>query len=122
MMQLFGVGPALGPQLIAEIGDVRRFHSKKALVAFAGIDAPPYQSGQINMRSRSISKRGSGALRRTLFLVMSIYLQHASPNEPVYQFMEKKRSEGKPYRVYMMASANKFLRIYYASVMGVLNT
>jgi hypothetical protein len=27
---------------MAEIGDVRRFHSKKALVAFAGIDAPPY--------------------------------------------------------------------------------
>lgn len=122
VMQMFGVGPVLGPQLIAEIGDVRRFHSKKALVAFAGIDAPPYQSGQINMRSRSISKRGSGALRRTLFLVMSIYLQHAPSNEPVYQFMEKKRSEGKPYRVYMMASANKFLRIYYASVMEFLNT
>jgi len=46
VMQMFGVGPALGPQLMAEIGDVRRFHSKKALVAFAGIDAPPYQSGQ----------------------------------------------------------------------------
>ena len=108
VMQMFGVEPALGPPLIAEIGDVRRFHSKKVLVAFAGIDAPPYQSGQINMRTRSISKRGSAALRRTLFLVMSIYLQHPPSNEPVYQFMEKKRSEGKPYRVYMMASANKF--------------
>lgn len=38
VMMLFGVGPALGPQLMAEIGAVRRFHSKKALVAFAGID------------------------------------------------------------------------------------
>ena len=44
VMGMFGVGPTLGPQLLAEIGDVRRFHSKKALVAFAGIDAPPYQS------------------------------------------------------------------------------
>ena len=69
VMEMFGVGPTLGPQLIAEIGDVRRFHSKKALVAFAGIDAPPYQSGQIDVRSRSISKRGSASLRRTLFLV-----------------------------------------------------
>ena len=34
--------------------------------------------------------------------------------------MNKKRSEGKPYRVYMMASANKFLRIYYASVESLL--
>ena len=48
VMGMFGVGPVLGPQLMAEIGDVRRFHSKKALVAFAGIDAPPYQSGQID--------------------------------------------------------------------------
>lgn len=122
VMGMFGVGPTLGPQLMAEIGDVRRFHSKKALVAFAGIDAPPCQSGQMDIRSRSISKRGSAALRRTLFLVMGIYLQSAPLDEPVYQFMDKKRSEGKPYRVYMMASANKFLRIYYASVTAYLNT
>ena len=39
VMGMFGIGPALGPPLMAEIGDVRRFHSKKALVAVAGIDA-----------------------------------------------------------------------------------
>ena len=122
VMEMFGVGPTLGPQLMAEIGDVRRFHSKKALVAFAGIDAPPYQSGQIDVRSRSISKRGSASLRRTLFLVMGVLLQCAPMDEPVYQFMDKKRSEGKPYRVYMMASANKFLRIYYASVKAYLDS
>ncbi len=122
VMGMFGVGPTLGPQLMAEIGDVRRFHSKKALVAFAGIDAPPCQSGQMDVHSRRISKRGSAALRRTLFLVMSIYLQTAPLNEPVYQFMSKKRSEGKPYKVYMMASCNKFLRIYYSSVTAFLNT
>ena len=46
----------------------------------------------------------------------------SSLDEPVYQFMNKKRSEGKPYRVYMMASANKFLRIYYASVKAYLDS
>lgn len=122
VMEMFGVGPSLGPQLMAEIGDVRRFHSKKALVAFAGIDAPPYQSGQMDVHSRSISKRGSPALRRTLFLVMSVVLQNSPENEPIYQFMDKKRSEGKPYRVYMMASANKFLRIYYATVKAHLDS
>ena len=34
----------------------------------------------------------------------------------------KKRAEGKPYRVYMMASANKFLRIYYAIVKAYLES
>jgi transposase len=94
----------------------------KALVAFAGIDAPPYQSGQMEVRSRSISKRGSSALRRTLFLVMSAILRRSPADNPVYQFMDKKRAEGKPYRVYMMASANKFLRIYYATVKQYLDS
>ena len=101
---------------------MRRFHSKKALVAFVGIDAPPYQSDQMEVRSRSISKRGSSALRRTLFLVMNTILRHSPVDEPVYQFMNRKRAEGKPYRVYMMASANKFLRIYYATVKQYLDS
>ena len=50
-----------------------------------------------------------------------IYLQQKPLDEPIYQFMDKKRAEGKPYKVYMMASANKFLRIYYASVKAYLD-
>lgn len=122
VMKMFGVGPALGPQLIAEIGDVRRFHSEKALVAYAGIDAPPNDSGDVTGRHKGMSKIGTPFLRRTRFLVMSIYLQRSPLNEPVYLFMDKKRSEGKPYRVYMMASANKFLRIYYATVKAYLES
>ena len=122
VQKMYGIGPTLGPQLMAEIGDVRRFHSKKALVAFAGIDAPPNDSGQISGNHKAMSKIGSSALRRTLFLIMSVYLQNAPVDEPVYQFMDKKRAEGKPYRVYMMASANKFLRIYFASVKAYLDT
>ena len=112
VMDMFGVGLTLGPQLIAEIGDVRRFYSKKALVAYAGLDAPPNDSGDVAGRHKSMSKVGASSLRRTLFLVMSVYLRRAPLDEPVYQFMDRKRTEGKPYRVYMMASANKFLRIY----------
>ena len=122
VMEMFGIGPTLGPQLMAEIGDVRRFYSKKALVAYAGIDAPPNDSGDVIGRHKSMSKVGASSLRRILFLVMSIYLQTSPPDEPIYQFMDRKRTEGKPYRVYMMASANKFLRIYYATVKAYLES
>ena len=121
VMKMFGVGPTLGPQLMAEIGDVRRFHSKKSLVAYAGIDAPPNDSGQVVGKHKGMTKVGSSSLRRTLFLVMTVYLQNAPQDEPVFQFMDRKRAEGKPYRVYMMASANKFLRRYYATVKAYLN-
>ena len=122
VMKMYGIGPALGPQLMAEIGDVRRFYSKKALVAFAGIDAPPNDSGDVTGRHKGMSKVGASSLRRTLFLVMSVFLQNSPQDEPIYQFLDRKRAEGKPYRVYMMASANKFLRIYYATVKAYLES
>lgn len=52
---------------------------------------------------------------------MSVILQNAPQDEPVYEYLDKKRSDGKPYKVYMIAAANKFLRIYYARVKECLN-
>jgi len=116
VMAMHGVGECLGPQLMAEIGDVRRFHSKHALVAFAGIDAPPYQSGTYIAQGRSISKRGSALLRKSLYQVMTCILKLPTLDDPMYQYLDKKRAEGKHFYVYMIAGANKFLRIYYARV------
>lgn len=120
VMSLYGVGRVFCSQLIAEIGDVRRLDHSKSLVAMAGIDPPPNQSGQHDPNSRSISKRGSPLLRKTLFQIMAVILQKQPVNEPVYQFLDRKCSEGKPYKVYMIAAAHKFLRIYYARVMEAI--
>lgn len=121
VMGMFGVGETLGPQLMAEIGGICRFVRKQSLIAFAGVNAPPYQSGAFESKKRSISKRGSPRLRKTLFQVMSTFLQRAPAEEPVYQFLDRKRSEGKHYYVYTTAGANKFLRIYYGTVKAYLN-
>ena len=112
-----GVGDRLGPVILAEIGDIRRFHSGKALNSFAGNDAPPYQSGQFESRNRHISKRGSSALRKACFEVMQALKLTKPQDDPVYQFILKKEQEGKPYNVAKMAGVNKFLRIYYARAM-----
>jgi len=121
VMSMQGAGKITGPQLMAEIGDVRRFTSKGALVAFAGVDAPPYQSGTFDSKSRHVSKRGSPHLRRVLFTICSVILQHADPENPIYQFMNRKRAEGKHFYVYTVAGTAKFLRIYYARVKEYLN-
>ena len=122
VMAMYGVGESLGPQLMAEIGDVSRFAHKRALVAFAGVDPMPNQSGMMDVRSNRSSKRGSPYLRHTLFKVMTVILQNAPADEPVYQFLDRKRAEGKPYYVYMTAGANKFLRVYYGRVKEYLDT
>ena len=49
-------------------------------------------------------------------MVMDCLLKTMSADDPVYRFMDKKRTEGKPYLVYMTAGANKFLRSYYVRV------
>jgi len=112
-----GVGDRLTPRLIAEIGDVRRFTSGKALNAFAGNDAPPFQSGQFESQNRHISKRGAPSLRKACYEVMQCLKMHKPQDDPVYLFMIKKEEEGKPLNVAKMAAINKFLRIYYARVM-----
>jgi transposase len=117
LLSMNGVGDRLGPVILAEIGDIRRFHSGKALNAYAGNDAPPYQSGQFESRSRHISKRGNPALRKACFEVMQALKLTKPQDDPVYLFMMKKEQEGKPYNVAKMAAVNKFLRIYYARAM-----
>jgi len=122
VMKMKGVGPSLGPQLISEIGDVTRFHSKGALTAFAGVDPGVNESGTYAQKSVPTSKRGSSDLRKTLFLVMDALIKTMPQDDPVYLFLDKKRAQGKPYYVYMTAGANKFLRIYYGRVKEYLST
>lgn len=116
---MHGVGDRLAPLLIAEIGDIRRFTSAKALNAYAGNDAPPYQSGQFEGTNRHISKRGSSYLRKACYEVMHSLKVHKPEDDAVYQFILKKESEGKHKTVAKMAGVNKFLHIYYARVMEV---
>ena len=112
-----GVGSILAVRLIAEIGDVRRFHSAKSLVAFAGLDSPPYESGNFIGTKRTISKRGSPLLRKTGFEVMKALIIHKPlQDNAVYLFIVKKMAEGKAKKVAMIAGLNKFFRIYYARV------
>ena len=116
-----GIGPSLGPQLMAEIGDVTRFTHKGALTAFAGVDPGVNESGSYAQKSVPTSKRGSSHLRKTLFQVMDVLIKTMPQDDPVYQFMDRKRTQGKPYYVYMTAGANKFLRIYYGRVKEYLS-
>ena len=101
---------------MAEVGNIYRFKHKGSLVCFAGLEAPPFQSGKFESANRSISKKGSPHLRRSLFQVMDCLIRHSPQNDPIYQFLDRKRAEGKHYYSYMTAGSAKFLRIYYARV------
>ena len=114
------VGDTLSVKLIAEIGDIRRFHSAKALIAYAGIDPPPHESGQFVGTKRKISKKGSSTLRKVGFELMRVLKSHGAPKDAaVYNYILKKEAEGKSKKQAKIAGLNKFLHIYYARVSEV---
>ena len=53
---------------------------------------------------------------------MDCYLKQSPADEPVFQFLDRKRTEGKHYYYYMIAGCAMFLRIYYARVKAFLDT
>jgi len=111
-----GVGPLTAATLQAEIGDIKRFPSVKQLTAFAGLDSSVYESGTFKSNQNHISKRGSSYLRTALYqaTVAGISKQVNGPrNEVLSRYYQLKRSQGKPAKVAIVATANKLLRIVY---------
>ena len=115
VIEMSCVGETLAAQLIAEIGDISRFDSKKSLTGFAGVDSATHQSGTVDRQGEPVTKSGSPYIRRTLFLIL-LNMLRAKPDDVVYQFIMKKKSEKKKFLVYMVAGFTKFLRVYYGKV------
>jgi transposase len=110
ILSIPGVGAVTGAMILAEIGDVARFPDSEKLVAYAGIDACVYQTGQFEGDRMHMSKRGSHYLRYALWQAGMGCLLHNSELSAYYQ---KKRAEGKAHGVAMGALCRKLLgRVY----------
>lgn len=106
-----GVGPITAVSFIAEVSDIRRFKRSKQLVAFAGLDSRVHQSGTSVRGKGYISKRGNKILRTRLYNAASVAVLR--PN--LFQrFFQKKRSEGKPYKVALVATMHKMTHVIYS--------
>ena len=111
-----GVGKKLTSRVIAEVGDIRRLKNAGSLIAYAGLDAPPYQSGQFDAINRHISKRGNKYLRKTGYEVMKAIKSSCKSDNKLKYYIIKKENEGKLKKVAKIAGLNKFLRMYYGIV------
>ena len=104
-----GVGKKLTSRIIAEIGDVRRFKNAGSIIAYAGLDAPPYQSGKFEATNRHISKRGNKHLRKTGYEVMKSIKSRCKSDNVLKAYIIKKENEGKSKKSAKIAGLNKFL-------------
>ena len=104
-----GIGYISCAGIISEYGDISRFKSADAMVAFAGIEPSISQSGTESHTGHMV-KHGSGHLRYYLLNVADYVFMH----EPIFtEFYYKKRNEGKSHRVALNHVAKKLIRVIY---------
>ncbi len=101
-----GVGAITGAAILGEIGDINRFDAPEKLVAYAGIDATVYQSGNFEATETHMSKRGSPFLRVALWQAASMAALYDPQLKEYYQ---KKKAEGKHHGTVVGAVARKLL-------------
>lgn len=106
-----GVSTATGAQIVAEIGDVRRFKGAASIVKYAGLNPGVEESGRFSAEGVPITKHGSPYLRRSLWLAANRARQY---DPKLRAFYDKKRREGKPHRVAVTAVARKLCHVVYA--------
>jgi transposase len=108
-----GIGGKIAATIISEIGEVDRFNHPKKLVAFAGVDPSVFSSGKFTATINRITKRGSSRLRHSLFVAVLCSLRK-SGSKRIKAFYDRKREEGKPHKVAVIACTNKLLHWIYA--------
>ncbi len=119
-----GIGEKISATIISEIGEIDRFNHPKKLVAFAGIDPSIFESGTFKGTLNRITKRGSSRLRQALYMAVKCAIRDCRKqkttdeiiprNKRLREFYDKKREEGKPFKVAVIACANKLLHWIYA--------
>ncbi len=100
-----GLGPVLAMGIVAEIGNLGRFHNAPQLVAYAGLDPRIKQSGPMHSTGR-LTKRGSPFLRQRLH-VASMGVQRYDPELKAVH--ERQRARGKSYTAATVCVSRKLV-------------
>ncbi|RVT56347.1 IS110 family transposase [Niallia taxi] len=119
-----GIGEKIAATIISEIGEIDRFNHPKKLVAFAGVDPSVFESGKFRATQNRITKRGSSRLRHALYMAVRCAIRDCRKkkttdeiiprNQKMRKYYDKKREEGKPFKVAVIACVNKLLHWVFA--------
>ena len=78
-----GIGPINALTILAEAGDLRRFHHHRQFLKFCGMDLATIQSGTFRGQTK-LSKYGNARLRRTLWMAGQVAIM-----QPANSFRDK---------------------------------
>ena len=94
LMSIPGTQKNTSARIAAEIQGIERFESAPKLCAYAGIDPTLHSSGNYLGEHLSITKKGNQRLRSLLYLVVTGTSKRKVENNPVRDFVQKKKREG----------------------------
>ena len=106
-----GVGPITSISFLSEVGDIARFPGSQKLIAYIGLDCRVHKSGTSINGKGYITKRGNKILRTRLYNACSVAVLH---DNIFRDFFRKKRGEGKPYKVALVATMHKMADVVYS--------
>jgi transposase len=111
LTSLKGIGDKSATNFLVELGGgVYHYKTHKQVIAMAGLDPSVYQSGNHDGRGK-ISKRGNRHLRRVIWLMTTKVIQY---NDRFTQYYLKRKHDGLPYKMAVLATAHKLIRVIFA--------
>jgi len=111
MTSIKGIGDKTAANFLIEMGgDINQYERSGKIIAMAGLDPAVYQSGKHEGKGR-ITKRGNRHLRRIIWMMTTRVIQYTDIFNVYYL---KRRKEGLPYKMAVLATAHKLIRVIYA--------
>jgi transposase len=119
LRQIPGIGPINALTIIAEAGDLRRFHHHRQFLKFCGLDLSTQQSGQYRGQTR-LSKFGNARLRRTLWIAGQVAIRQRENGfrHKFERYIARDRDNPDLRRKAMTAITAKMARVVHAVVKG----
>ncbi len=106
-----GISNNLSCRIVSELGNLDNYQNHKQLLAYADLDPVINQSGRLDGKGLSISKKGNKHLRKLLYLAISISV-HTRYDHSIKRHFQKKRQRSTTKSAYV-ASCDKLLRIIF---------
>ena len=106
-----GIGNKTAVNFLIEMGgDINQYDDSGKIIAMAGLDPAVYQSGKHEGKGK-ITKRGNRHLRRIIWMMATRVINYSDVFKAYYL---KRRKEGLPYKMAVLATAHKLIRVIYA--------
>jgi len=108
-----GIGDQTSIQLLAELGDLRRFTDVRQVVALVGLNPRQRHSGRSVHYTAGIARMGRSSLRAALYLPAVVAKRH---NPVLRTFAERLAAQGLSPKAVVVAVMRKLLHLAYGVI------